>query len=140
MPFGVAGAACAFAVTFGAAGGGWFIVPLAASLGAFLVGLVLWSRRATSRWRSTLIGALTGGLAHPVAWYLAILWNWATGSTSSLGEAPLDPIDGLWGCLVLSAWSLLLVGWITVPAGALVGFAIAHVSTKSKETGPIDRT
>jgi hypothetical protein len=70
-------------------------------------------------------------VAHPVAWYIAIVINFASEARSSLGEEPLDPVAGLWGALVFSFVSWLFLGWLTVLAGGLVGtlITIARRST-----------
>ncbi|EIC23628.1 hypothetical protein Thi970DRAFT_01304 [Thiorhodovibrio frisius] len=43
------------------------------------------------------------------------------GTTSSLGEPPMNPFQGLAGAAAFSAFSLFLFGWVTIPAGALLG-------------------
>ncbi|WPL17544.1 hypothetical protein Thiowin_02569 [Thiorhodovibrio winogradskyi] len=34
----------------------------------------------------------------------------------------MNPIQGLLGAAVFSAFSLFLFGWVTIPAGALLGW------------------
>jgi hypothetical protein len=103
----------------------------AAGTAAALTGGILWrwlvlKRSVVTRRRALLVGALVGLAAHPVAWYLLIVALYVTGARSSLGERTLDPWNGLWGALIYSAWSLFLAGWLTVPAGAIVGFLLSQ--------------
>ncbi len=97
----------------------------------FLTGFGLWywrieRRQSTRLLAGILTGALAGALAHYVCWYLLILsanlddlWF---GTTSSLGEPPMNPVQGLIGAAVFSAFSLFLFGWVTIPVGALLGW------------------
>jgi hypothetical protein len=111
--------------------GDWWPLVVASGVAAFAVSFVVWrllcgSGHPVSGRRGALAGALTGLLAHPVAWYLALVWNYLLGHTSSLGDTPSGPLESLAGCLVMTFWSLLIVGWLTVPAGAVVGFLLAR--------------
>ena len=88
--------------------------------------------------RPFVVGAATGFLAHPFAWYLLIIFNFLRGTPGSLGEAPLGPVDGLKGALVLSLWSWFLAGWLTIPVGGLVGLVLRRVVANaggSRENG-----
>lgn len=71
------------------------------------------------------MGILTGVLAHPVAWYLGIVWSYASGARSSLGERTVNPLQGLAACLIYGCLSVLLTGWLTVPAG-LMHYAVTR--------------
>lgn len=55
--------------------------------------------------RGVLVGVLTGLFAHPVAWYLAIVWNYLAGATSSLGDRAVNPLEDLAACFVYAFWS-----------------------------------
>ena len=113
-----------------AIGEGWRLLPICAALAAFLTGFGLWywlieRRKALRRRAGILTGALAGALAHYLCWYLLILsanldYLWF-GTTSSLGEPPMNPFQALAGAAVFSGWSLFLFGWVTIPAGALLG-------------------
>jgi len=105
--------------------------PLYATLAALLAGGGLWwlllARENRYRpLRGVLVGGLAGIVAHPLCWYLAILgqnacyWLWG-GCRSSLGEPPVDPLNGLLAAGALALGSLLFFGWLTVPLGALLG-------------------
>lgn len=124
-----------------AIGDGWQRLPIVAALAAFLTGFGLWywlieRRAATGRRSGPLAGLFTGGaagaLAHYPCWYLMILsanldYLWF-GTTSSLGEPPMNPVQGLAGAAVFSAWSLFLFGGVTIPAGALLGWLMIRRS------------
>jgi hypothetical protein len=45
--------------------------------------------------RGALVGILTGMLAHPVAWYLVMVWFYTSGARSSLGDKTVNPLEGL---------------------------------------------
>lgn len=123
-----------------ATGEGWHLLPICATLASFLTGFGLWSwlieRRAVTRRRAGILtGALTGTLAHYLCWYLLILsanldYLWF-GTTSSLGEPPMNPVQELGGAAVFSGFSLFLFGWVTIPAGALLGWLMIRRSPAS---------
>ena len=107
----------------------WFFVPT--TLAAFGTGAAFWRvlpERMPHRrlvW-GTLAGALAGMVSHYFAWYLQLLgFNicyWLTGGcVSSLGEPPIDLLNGLWGTFIFSLVSLMFLGWATMPLGMLVG-------------------
>lgn len=116
-----------------ASGDGWGLFLACAPLAAFLTGFGLWCRlierkRRTRLRAGILTGALAGTLAHYLCWYLMILslyleYLWL-GTTSSLGEPPMDPLQALLGAAAFSLFSLFLFGWLTIPAGALLGWLI----------------
>ncbi len=129
LAFGVAGASSAVFVLWYARGTGWWLIPVGATLSAFLCGVFSWrvfsSRNGDiSYLRAGLAGALAGVVSHPVTWYLAILLSLVTGVTGYGEMRVLGPGDGLWASLVFSFWSLLLAGWITVPLGAVTGIGV----------------
>jgi len=61
-----------------------------------------------------------------MTWYLAMLYLYLTGAESSLGEPVLNPIQALWGSLVFSIYSLVLLGWITLPVSMFCGGGLAY--------------
>lgn len=128
---GLAGIAIGGYVSLTAIGEGYELLPLFAGLAAFLTGAISWwlllERPAKyTLLRGGLAGTLAGLISHYLCWYLLILfrnicyWGWG-GCTSSLGEPPVDPLNGLWGAAVLTLGSLLFFGWLTVPLGAVFG-------------------
>lgn len=112
----------------------WFL--LAAPVSAFVTAMFFWwlivvRKQQYGTMRGALAGAVSGAVAHYVCWYLilvgAAICHLVTGGcTGSLGEAPMNPIFALAGAGVYSGLSLLFFGWITVPAGALIGGILAR--------------
>jgi hypothetical protein len=83
------------------------LISSSSGAAAFGVSFLFWrifcaSPQRISGRRGALVGLLTGVFAHPVAWYLAIVWFYA-------------------------GMSLLLMGWLTVPAGGMVGWILGKV-------------
>ena len=131
LVFGGTGFISAHLILAHAPGDGWQSLAIWSGAAAFGLSLLFWrlfcaSDQLISARRGALVGVLTGVLAHPVAWYLAIVWNYASGARTPLGDRALNPIEGLAGCLVLAFWSLLLTGWITVPAGGILGWILGR--------------
>ncbi len=135
---------CPIGVGFGAfaarraIGEGYGFLPLYAGAAALVTCSVLWWLMVERPGRRSVgagiaAGALGGLLSHPVCWYFQILGMnigyWVLRSRtfgSSLGEPPVDPLNGLWGAFALSLWSWLLLGWATIPAGAIIGGVFAR--------------
>lgn len=111
---------------------GWYSLVISSGAAAFGVSCLFWrifcapGELLTAR-RGGLAGLLTGLLAHPVAWYLAIVWSYVSGARSSLGDRTLNPLEGLGACFVYGGLSLLFTGWLTVPAGGMVGWILGKV-------------
>jgi hypothetical protein len=125
----VIGALIGVYISLNAVGSGYELLPFSAGLAALVCTAGFWWLILDRNKKYTLLrGAYAGGLsgitAHYVCWYLMILaqnicyWGWR-GCVSSLGDPPANPLLGLWGALIFSFWSLLLLGWLTVPVGAL---------------------
>lgn len=136
LTFGAAGALCAWPFFRAADDAAWRLMVPFSGLAAFILGglssfTLLDDRSRHPRLRGVLAGVLTGILSHPLAWYLFIVFNFLRGARGSLGEEPLGPADGLLGALVLSAWSWLLAGWLTVSVGALAGIMLSRQRVKS---------
>lgn len=113
---------------------GWDIFVIISPIAAFLTGFVLWWSLMILRRRVTvpfglIVGVLIGILAHPVAWYLAILWMYFSGETSSLGEPALTPVEGLVSAPIYAVGSLFF-GWLSVPLGLLGGGLVAFIQSK----------
>jgi len=111
--------------------GDWQPIMVSAALSASLLAAVLWRllagrERRMTRLRGGIAGACTGLFAHPMMWYVAFLWRYLIGGKSSLGDTPADPVQAIAGSLALAFISLLAAGWLTVPAGALAGWLLAH--------------
>jgi uncharacterized membrane protein len=85
-----------------------------------------------------LLGVLTGSLSHFVAYiFLSFGLNicyWTTGAcTGPAGEAPAGILTLLSGGIILSFFSLLFYGWITVPISISIGFLIKHFESKKAD-------
>ena len=138
------GAVVGYAVSRGAVGEGWAGLTYYAAAAAGLTSMPLWwlgveRRQAFRTGRGALLGAIGGLLAHYPCWYLAILGHnvsyWLLGhGGSSAGEAPVDPLRGLSGALVLSFWSWLLFGWLTAAVGAVAAGCYASIVRRRIET------
>ncbi len=135
------GVACGLLVWQLATGSGYHLFWLYAGLAAFITAAGLWmavmgllnrrreaaGRRPSMGLVGAIVGGLSGALAHPLCWFLQILamyicFRTTGGCVSSLGEPPMDPLTALWASWGFSFFSLIFFGWITVPAGALIGF------------------
>ncbi|MFN0102850.1 MAG: hypothetical protein ACKV2U_12255 [Bryobacteraceae bacterium] len=91
----------------------WWLL-LGAPSGSALAALLVWPHK-----QGAWAGAAIGFLAHPLMWCLVPLIQWATGITAPLALT-------LSTLLTLSVYSWILMGWITVPAGAFLGWKLAH--------------
>ena len=126
--FGVAGGLAVWSI---ASCSGYEFLPIAAGVGAFGTTAFFWwlivaRRNNYSARAGAIAGGLSGLVSHYVCWYLYLIGAntcyWLTGGcVSSLGEAPLDLLNGLWGMLIFSLVSLVFLGWLTVPLGIVVG-------------------
>jgi hypothetical protein len=130
--FGALGLVLSYLILAGhAAGRDWWSIVVASGVAAFAVSYVLWRvicspDRPLSARRGALAGALTGLLAHPVTWYLAVVWTYLRGRVLFPGGKPVGPIEGLPVSLVYAFFGLILTGWLTVPAGAIAGWLLAR--------------
>jgi hypothetical protein len=132
LVFGALGLVLAYLILSGhAVGSDWWSIVVASGVAAFAVSYVVWrvicpSVRPLSPRRGALAGALTGVLAHPVAWYLAVVWTYLRGRTLFPNSKPVGPIEGLGVSFVYAFFGLILTGWITVPAGAIAGWLLVR--------------
>jgi hypothetical protein len=93
----------------------WDALVISSGAAAFGMSYLFWRSLCTpdslvSARRGALVGVLTGLFAHPLAWYLAIVWNYVVGARSSLGDRTVNPLDGLAACFVFAFSSILLMG------------------------------
>ena len=126
--FGLVGGAFVWLI---ATGSGYEFLPVAAGLGAFGTTAFFWwlivvRRNNYSARAGMLAGGLSGIVSHYTCWYLYLVGSnvcylTTGGCVSSLGEPPLDLLNGLWGTLVFSLVSLMFLGWLTMPLGMAVG-------------------
>ena len=106
---------------------------LAAPLAAALLGPCLWwwaiikpDRLSVRRGIGT--GVLGASLAHPLAWYIALVLAFFTREQTVAGLLvfnPFNPLQDLLAPLFLAPFSLIYVGWITALVGGVAGGAIA---------------
>lgn len=99
----------------------------ASAVAAGSAGMLTWrlfvaSHGKPPRRRLVLAGLTAGVIAHPLAWYLFLVWNYFAGTTSSLGERTMNPLEAAAGALVFSVWSYFLAGWLTLPAAGALGW------------------
>ena len=115
-------------------GSGYGVFLLYAPLAAFLTASLLWYALVAKRpekWKGALVGGLAGCVAHFVCWYLLlaharILHLITGGYLSSLGEPPMTMLQAFMGAGVYALWSLFIMGWATIGAGAAIGFFVAR--------------
>ncbi|QLH82695.1 hypothetical protein [Halosimplex pelagicum] len=101
--------------------GGDGSLALASLLAAGIVGAASWlgvERYAGGRpiLGGAAAGVLTGVLAHPVAWFLGPILDLEVQAGGSVFLTPF-----------MSVYSLLFVGWLTVPLGAVAGLVTGVV-------------
>ncbi len=141
----VMGVMCAFigvlvgALFMDSPGEGWQWLPLLAGLSAFASGTLCWRvfvarHRHSNIGGGVLAGVATALIAHYGTFYLLIVKGniayWTYGTVSSLGEPPIDLVDGIVGAAAFTFFSYLFVGWFTIPAGAAIGGLYARYVNK----------
>lgn len=110
--------------------GDWRGMLIAAPLTAFLCGTICWGIFAArgqkvSVWRGVWVGALVALLSHPLVWYGTILYFYLAGEPRTL-----NPLEGLLASLLYGLIGLIFVGWLTIPAAALIGGLLAYAQAK----------
>jgi hypothetical protein len=113
----------------------WLI--LTSMIAAFIAGTILWRKvfdhgRRPTFWRGAWVGALAVIVAHPLAWYLMFLLLYFAGD-SSFPARTVHPLGALGSSITASAASLLVLGWITIPVGGLIGGGLGHTAGKEWE-------
>ncbi|MBM4377918.1 MAG: hypothetical protein FJ086_01215 [Deltaproteobacteria bacterium] len=99
----------------------WGLMVLVCPPAAFLAGTVTWILVArgpgrVSGLRGALAGALAATLAHPLRWALLFAGIGPDERATSVAD--------MVGVLIVA--SLILVGWLTVPVGAILGEGMAR--------------
>ncbi len=125
------GLLCGLYVSHDAMGRGWQWFPVYTSVAAALTGGLLWWLLVVrpdnyAPERCVCVGALSGIAAHYVCWYMMIVSYWLCavlwgGCLGSLGDRAMNPLQAVLGAGAFSLGSLYLFGWVTVPAGAILG-------------------
>ena len=54
--------------------------------------------------------------------------NYMLGYPTFPDKPPLDPITGIYTSFVYAFFSIILTGWLTVPAGAIAGWLLTRAS------------
>lgn len=136
LVFGAAAFVVSLIIVNTAAGSDWQVMIGASTVAAAVIGVLIWTIVQAIVPRLNVLHGIAAGLvvglvAHYPAWYFATLYFFFTGARSSLGEATLNPVDGLGGSLIFTLASLFLTGWITAPVGAVAGAALALFQSRS---------
>jgi hypothetical protein len=134
-------------VAYTAIGEGYETFPLHAGAAALVTSALLWwlimeRPQRHSVVSGVLVGAFSGLLAHHVCWYFQLIefnvgyWIFhnAAKYASSLGEQPIDLLTGILAAWMFTFWSWLFYGWMTVPAGGLIGGLYAWVLYHRRDT------
>lgn len=124
-------------VIFGAAPDrDWIVMIFTAPLSAAIIGVSAWAAltslgKSVKMWKGIMVGILAGSVSHFFAWYLSIIFLYLQKSVmTSLGEPTVGPVEGIWASLLMSFFSLAVLGWLTIPIGAVVGALVAAVSQR----------
>jgi hypothetical protein len=129
-------------VTTTATGDGYGVFIIAAPIAAFLTGMFSWWLLVARPGRRSLLrGAAAGTLAallgHFLCWYLilvgAYVWYQLGGPWNAIGGPPGNPLVAIAAAGAYGAFSLLFIGWVTVPCGALLGGLLAVVQNRRVE-------
>ena len=126
-------------------GSGYEMFLLAAPLSAYLTGALCWwwlllRNERHGIGRAMLAGALAGLIAHYPCW-LILMFGMRTcyllggTCTGSLNEAPMTFLEAIPMAGLYSGFSLLFLGWITVPGGAMVGWLAAKLQFRPDSEG-----
>jgi hypothetical protein len=114
----------------------YFWVAVARS--SFTFGALLWRvlpERFTRRYVlwGVVAGILGSLLAHFTTWLLALLaifpCNWMD-CGSTIGKPPANIWELITGALLMGSISILVLGWLTSPAGAILGGLYAFILKK----------
>jgi hypothetical protein len=124
IPLGLAGTG-ASAIFFGSHidNGYGFLIPIC-GLAAYGLAAVLFRLiviRAPGLRSGVLVGVVVGVGAHPLAWYLGMMYQAVLFRAEGRAQDAIGPIIGIAGALTYSLMSWLCAGWLTVPVGGIVG-------------------
>jgi membrane-bound metal-dependent hydrolase YbcI (DUF457 family) len=141
----LAGIGVGIYITTLATGYGYFTFIFAGPLAAFITGGLFWKLFHGEEDNIAAIssGVFTGVFSHYIAWVLVSIGMnicyWTTGNcTDSLGSPPMSVVSMLGTGFLYSAFSLVIVGWITIPASIIIGI-ILKKRLKSQETDENDK-
>lgn len=113
----------------------YLVMAIAAPFSAAFIGTVSWTiftsfGKRINIWKGIVTGILAGSVSHYLTWYASIIVLYLQKSVSSLGEPTVGPIDGIWASLIMTFFSLAVIGWITIPLGAAIGGLFAAFSKR----------
>lgn len=121
-------------IAYFAIGNEYWILVFGVPISAFICGYFFWKlifKNSTENvnFKIIIIGLLTGTISHYLCWImLNIVMNICyllTGDcTDSFGNPPVQIWEMLLLGIGMSAWSLLFVGWITIPFSIGIGFLV----------------
>ena len=126
------GIACGLLVLLFASGEGYLIFPLYAGIAAFLTSAFLWFIfvALTGQYNKVvggLIGGLSGILAHWLCWYFLLIVEFLINP-----ERGVDWIGSIGAAMMLTIGSLIFFGWITLPAGVIIGVLVGGAQRSRK--------
>lgn len=115
--------------------------PYYSGLAAFLAPAAIWylmieRNKKIGIGRGVGAGILGAALSHFVCWYLMIIGAnieyWVLGrQVGSLPGPPMNPLEGVLGAFTYSMLSFLFLGWVTLPAGGLLGGLCGNLFRKA---------
>jgi hypothetical protein len=125
-------------ISFNAIGDGYGVFVVAAPLAAFLSGSLLWWLFVVRRGRQYRIlpavaaGAFAAIFGHFLCWYLLLVAAFFWGGVTGNDRLSVNPLYAFPAAGVYGAFSLLFFGWVTVPAGAILGALLAIFQRRSR--------
>lgn len=127
-------------ISITAIGDGYGVFIVAAPLAAFLSGCFFWWLLVLRRGRlhrvvpALAAGSLAAVFGHFLCWYLLLsgsfVWSRISGQAHPPGWAPVNPLQAVPAAGLYAAISLVFYGWVTIPAGALIGLLLALVQRR----------
>jgi hypothetical protein len=106
---------------------------IAAPIAAFLIGWLFWkllNKDKITNIRIVITGILSGSISHYLTFILSgVIGNfqyWTTGNTAYTPSIP----DMLVRSVVMTLFSLLFFGWLTVSYAIIMGFILKRVEEK----------
>jgi hypothetical protein len=106
---------------------------IAAPIAAFLIGGLFWKlliKDKINNFRVIITGILSGSISHYLTFILSgVIGNfqyWTTGNTAYTPSIP----DMLVRSIVMTLFSLVFFGWLTVPYAIIMGFILKRIENK----------
>lgn len=111
----------------------WLVMFLSAPFSAAIIAVIGWALftsfgRHVKIWKGIVVGVLAGSISHFFAWYSSIVFLYLQNAVSSLGEPTVGLTEGIGTSLMMTLFSLVIIGWLTVPIGAFIGAAVAWIN------------